>query len=360
MPVASTPGASDLSHARAALDQWVRDLMQWHFSPDTGCPFWLDWAARAGWDPRREVQAYDDLDKFDAFQDEWLRGGDARRWVPKGYTGRPVYVFETGGSTGVPKSRINIDDFRIDYSTFSETLPDQYFPKGADWLEIGPSGPRRLRLAIEHLAQHRGGICYMVDLDPRWVIKLIRMGDIEMVELYKRHVIDQALTLLKAHDTIKCLFTTQAARALCERDLLKKAGITGVFCGSTDDAQFHRFAGRGADGRRPLRADLRQHADGPRPAQAADEGRQLGDHLLPAGAAGDDRGRRSRQPVEGRRVRQDRPRAAHHPHQGVPHAALPRARRVRARSAVRTISVGRRGRMSIPSRGSRSRSSKVR
>jgi hypothetical protein len=240
----AAPSPTDLTHARETLDAWVRELMQWHFSPETGSPFWLEWAARAGWDPRREVRAYADLDRFGGFQDEWLRGGDARRWVPKGYAGRPVYVFETGGSTGVPKSRVNIDDFRIDYSIFSDTLPDAHFPKGADWLEVGPSGPRRLRLAVEHLAQHRGGICYMVDLDPRWVIKLLKMGEMEMVELYKRHVIDQALTLLKAHDTIKCLFATpKLLEALCERISLKKAGITGVFCGGTEmTPQFHRFA----------------------------------------------------------------------------------------------------------------------
>jgi hypothetical protein len=240
----AAPSPTDLTHARETLDAWVRELMQWHFSPETGSPFWLEWAARAGWDPRREVRAYADLDRFGGFQDEWLRGGDARRWVPKGYAGRPVYVFETGGSTGVPKSRINIEDFRVDYSIFSDTLPDAHFPKGADWLEVGPSGPRRLRLAVEHLAQHRGGICYMVDLDPRWVIKLLKIGEMEMVELYKRHVIDQALTLLKAHDTIKCLFATpKLLEALCERISLKKAGITGVFCGGTEmTPQFHRFA----------------------------------------------------------------------------------------------------------------------
>ena len=84
----------------------------------------------------------------------------------------------------------------------------------------------------------------MVDLDPRWVIKLIKMGEMEMMELYKRHVIDQALTLLKAHDSIKCLFTTpKLLEALCERVSLKKAGITGVFCGGTEmTPQFHRFA----------------------------------------------------------------------------------------------------------------------
>jgi phenylacetate-coenzyme A ligase PaaK-like adenylate-forming protein len=244
MPTVAVPDKSAIAHARAELDAWVRELMEWHFSPETGCQFWTEFAAKAGWDPRRDVKSYDDLDKFGFFQDEWLRGGPVRRWVPRAYQERPITTFETGGSTGVPKSRVNIDDFRIDYEMFSRTLPDEHFPKGADWLQVGPSGPRRLRLAIEHLAQHRGGICFGLDLDPRWVIKLIKWGDIETVETYKRHVIDQALTLLKAHDTIRCLFITpKLLEALCERISLKKAGITGVFCGGTEmTPQFHRFA----------------------------------------------------------------------------------------------------------------------
>jgi len=210
MPVA----VPELEKARTTLDAWVRELMQWHFSPDTGCPFWLQWAEKAGWDPRKTIQRYDDLDQFGLFQDEWLRGGPVRRWVPRAYKDQPIYTFETGGSTGVPKSRINVNDFRIDYEQYSTTLPDDKFPKGSDWLMVGPSGPRRLRLAIEHLAQFRGGMCFMVDLDPRWVIKLIKMGEMEMMELYKRHVIDQALTLLKAHEGIKCLFTTPKLLAM--------------------------------------------------------------------------------------------------------------------------------------------------
>jgi hypothetical protein len=230
--------------SREELDAWVRKLIEWHFSPETGCPFWLDYAKKLNWDPRREVQGYDDLDRFGSFQDEWLRGGPVRRWVPKGYAGRPVYVFETGGSTGAPKSRISIEDFRIDYEAFSAALPDDAFPKGADWLSIGPTGPRRLRLAVEHLAQHRGGICFMVDLDPRWAIKLIKMGEPQMAERYKQHVIDQALTLLRVHDNIRCLFTTpKLLEALSEKASLKKLGITGVFCGGTEmTPQFHRFA----------------------------------------------------------------------------------------------------------------------
>jgi phenylacetate-coenzyme A ligase PaaK-like adenylate-forming protein len=230
--------------AHDALDAHVREIVQWHFDPQTGCPFWLEHAKALDWDPRSEIHTFQDLARFGFFQDEWLRGGPVRQWVPKGYAGRPVYTFETGGSTGVPKSRINIEDFRLDYEAFSDTLPDQFFPKGADWLHLGPTGPRRLRLAIEHLAQYREGICFMIDLDPRWVIKLIKMNQPRMAESYKQHVVEQGLTLLRAHENIRCLFTTpKLLEALCEKVSLKKMGITGVFCGGTEmTQQFHRFA----------------------------------------------------------------------------------------------------------------------
>jgi hypothetical protein len=207
--------------AQEKLDAHVREIVRWHFDPATGSPFWLERAKSFDFDPMTDVNSYQDLDKFGFFQDEWLRGGPVRRWVPKAYANSPIYTFETGGSTGVPKSRINVDDFRIDYENFSDTLP-----------------------AIEHLAQHRGGMCFMVDLDPRWVIKLIKSRQMDQMEAYKRHVIDQALILLKAHPGIRCLFTTpKLLEALCEKVNLKKMGITGVFCGGTEmTPQFHRFA----------------------------------------------------------------------------------------------------------------------
>jgi hypothetical protein len=235
---------SRVAQARRALDAWTREVVAWHFDPATGCPFWLQYAEKLDWDPRRQVRGFADLARFGFFRDEWLRGGPVRRWVPRAYAQRPIYVFETGGSTGVPKSRINVEDFRLDYSMFSDTLSGDSFPRGSNWLMLGPSGPRRLRLAVEHLAQVRGGICFCVDLDPRWVIRLIRQGRFDMLEDYKAHVIEQALTLLRAHDDIHAMFTTpKLLEALCQRISLRKAGIRGVFCGGTEmTRQFHRFA----------------------------------------------------------------------------------------------------------------------
>jgi phenylacetate-coenzyme A ligase PaaK-like adenylate-forming protein len=234
--------------AREVLNEHVTDMVAWHFHDSTGCPFWLDFKRKLKFDPLKEVRSFEDLQKFPLFEDEWLRGGPVRRWVPKGLADKPVYVFETGGTTGVPKSRIAIDDFRTDYSLFSDTLPEKYFPRGSNWLMLGPSGPRRLRLAVEHLAQHRGGICFCIDLDPRWVIKLIKKGWMEQLEAYKQHCIDQALTILGAGHDVKCMFgTPKLIEALClaleERgSSLKETGITGIFSGGTEfTPQWTRF-----------------------------------------------------------------------------------------------------------------------
>lgn len=241
----AAPASAEKSRAaRASLDGWVREIVDWHFNPETGCPFWLDHAKKLDWDPRTEVRGFADLNRFEPFQDEWLRGGPVSRWVPKGYAGRPLFVFDTDGSIGVPKSRIEIEDFRLDYSAFSETLLDESFPRGSDWISIGATGPRRLRLGVEHLAQGRGGICFLLDLDPRWVATSVKRGWTELAETYKAHVIDQALTIVKAHPNVKCLFATpKLLEALCEKISLRQAGITGVVCGGTETtAEFHRHA----------------------------------------------------------------------------------------------------------------------
>ncbi|HET6883519.1 MAG TPA: hypothetical protein VFI31_25430 [Pirellulales bacterium] len=235
--------------AREKLDAHAYEIVQWHFHHSTGCPFWLEYKSQLKFDPLKEVKGFDDIKKFPPFQDEWLRGGPVRRWVPEAYADKSIYVFETGGTTGVPKSRIAHEDFRTDYELFSHTLPDEYFPKGSNWLMLGPSGPRRLRLAVEHLAQYRGGICFCIDLDPRWVIKLIKKGWMEHLEAYKQHCIDQAVTILGAGHDIKCMFTTPKLLEALALELekrgssIRQSGITGIFSGGTEfTPQWTRFA----------------------------------------------------------------------------------------------------------------------
>jgi hypothetical protein len=218
------------------LDEHVRQMVRWHFSPATGTPFWLDWAARAGWDPVREVRGFADLRRFGRFDGELLRKLPHEAWVPRAYAGKPFKIFETGGTTGLPKQRVSWEDHLTDYTEFSRGLDldyPQHFPRGANWLMLGPTGPRRLRLAIEHLANLRGGSCYFIDLDPRWVKRVLADGRADVARLYMEHVIDQAAAILR-HRKVGCLFTTpRLLESLGERMDVIAAGIRGVFCGGT-------------------------------------------------------------------------------------------------------------------------------
>jgi phenylacetate-coenzyme A ligase PaaK-like adenylate-forming protein len=248
-PVSGATLEERIKNAKTQLDAQVREVVRWHFSPDTGTPFWLEKAKTFDFNPLKDVNGFEDIKKFPFFEDEWLRGGPVNRWIPRGLKDKPWYVFETGGTTGIPKSRVVSDDFRVDYEMFSDGLQEKYFPRGSNWLMLGPSGPRRLRLAVEHLCQYRGGICFCIDLDPRWVVKLIKKGWTEHLRAYQDHCIDQAMTILSAGHDIKCMFTTpKLLDALCKRleqdgSSISKAGITGVFCGGTEmTSQWIRFA----------------------------------------------------------------------------------------------------------------------
>jgi hypothetical protein len=50
-----------VQNAAEQLDAHVREIIEWHFSPETGCPFWLDWAKQTGFDARAEVMSAADL-----------------------------------------------------------------------------------------------------------------------------------------------------------------------------------------------------------------------------------------------------------------------------------------------------------
>ena len=57
----TTSPESRVREAREQLDAHVREIVQWHFSPETGCPFWLDFSSKLSFDPRKEIRSFADL-----------------------------------------------------------------------------------------------------------------------------------------------------------------------------------------------------------------------------------------------------------------------------------------------------------
>src|SRR5262249_60401911 len=82
-PPVRTPAVSleaKVKQAKDRLDAHVREIVTWHFSPNTGTPFWLEKAKELSFNPLTDVKSFEDLKKFPFFEDEWLRGGPVRRW----------------------------------------------------------------------------------------------------------------------------------------------------------------------------------------------------------------------------------------------------------------------------------------
>src|ERR1700683_5076759 len=87
--VAAAPSADKIQQAKERLDAQVREIVNWHFDPDTGTPFWLEKAKSFKFNPRKDVQCFEDLKLFTFFEDDWLRGGPVQRWIPKGLAHKP-------------------------------------------------------------------------------------------------------------------------------------------------------------------------------------------------------------------------------------------------------------------------------
>jgi hypothetical protein len=153
-----------------ASTRMAREMVAWHFDPGTGCDFWLE-----GEDAPLRSRAWrsvPNLKLLRPLRGRVARGGPIRRWVPKGLAGKPIHAFGTGGSTGLPKVRVNIETSSTTTrrsATGSATRDSRAAPTGS-W--SGRRALRRLRLSIEHLAQHAAAR-RSVDLDPRWVNRLV-------------------------------------------------------------------------------------------------------------------------------------------------------------------------------------------
>ena len=51
----------NIAESKTKLDAHVREMVEWHFNPETGSEFWLDYASKLDFDPRKEIGGYADL-----------------------------------------------------------------------------------------------------------------------------------------------------------------------------------------------------------------------------------------------------------------------------------------------------------
>lgn len=218
------------------LDEWVRHIVDIHFHPVHGAPFWIERAKELGVDARHDIRGYDDLALLGFFPMDALRTRNVLDFLPAALAkdrGK-LRVQETAGTTGAP-ARIAVRDFFEPVNQFMNWYLDEVtgFPRGGNWLFVGPTGPHGVGESTRQMAQTRGGMCYFIDLDPRFIKLLYQQGDMRTVGLYMEHIRRQAYAILDTQQ-IDVLGTTPILmQALAPQ--LKERGyrFSGMMYGGT-------------------------------------------------------------------------------------------------------------------------------
>ncbi|MCM6784751.1 phenazine antibiotic biosynthesis protein [Nocardia sp. CDC159] len=200
-------------------DEYLRTAMHWHFGEDTGSPYWLERARTLGFDPRADVETFDDLTLFPNIVDE-LRAVPVEDLVPRGYGpgGPRPLTFESGGTTGLPKRVI----FPPGWLEYLHDRNQRYceahgLPTHRNRLAVLPSGPHFAGALVKTAAELDNTTTFTIDLDPRWVKKLMAQGQTEQVQQYVQHVVDQAVQILRTQHVGILVITPPLLRALASR-----------------------------------------------------------------------------------------------------------------------------------------------
>jgi phenylacetate-coenzyme A ligase PaaK-like adenylate-forming protein len=201
-------------------DEFIRAAMEWHFNPETGSPFWLARARSLDFDPRTDVKDHSDLRLFPNVASE-LRDVPASDLIPRGYGPRPevVGIFESGGTTGAPKRVVLMRDWMERMvGAMNANFDEHGFKEGANWLGIVPTGPHLVGELFRRCATTHGAFAFTVDLDPRWVKKLVSNGRGEDAGAYAEHLIDQAEFVLRSQEIGALMITPPVLERLAARE----------------------------------------------------------------------------------------------------------------------------------------------
>jgi hypothetical protein len=93
-------------------------------------------------------------------------------------------------------------------------------PRDRNWLALFPSGPHMAGELMKRQATALGGLRFAIDMDPRWVKKLIAAGRAEEADAYAEHLIDQAAFVLQTQDIGVLTSTPPLLERLARREEL--------------------------------------------------------------------------------------------------------------------------------------------
>ena len=204
------PGASE--HLAGVLDA--------HFDPRWGSPFWIERAAALGFDPRREIGTLADLERLGPFPLEELARRPLEHFLPRRVRDQrsQLITAETSGTTGPPKRTAYLPaEFEAAFvEPFVRAARRTGFPRAVPWLFVGPGGPHVIGKAARACAAALGAMDPgTVDFDPRWARRL--PADSLARRRYLEHVLAQATSVLHTQEVGVLFATPPVVSALGER-----------------------------------------------------------------------------------------------------------------------------------------------
>ncbi len=205
-----------------------------HFHPKYGSAYWLDVLKQKGL-TRADFQSNDDLQLLGPMDVEQLRKRPIVDFIPRALHQQvdTMILSETGGTTGDPCRRVFLpDEFQRGFvEPWLDAAIRFNFPKGGNWLFIGPSGPHIIAQAARAFARSVASLePFSIDCDVRW-IKQQQEGSMGRL-LYMEHLVEQALNII-GQQHISVLFTTpplllELAERMHKTD---RDNITGIHTG---------------------------------------------------------------------------------------------------------------------------------
>jgi len=237
-------GTESFEHVSDAdVEARLARVLDAHFDPRWGSPWWLERAAELGFDPRREIRTLADLARLPAVPGAALASLPVEHFVPRRHHEARVdwIVSETGGTTGPPARTVFLPgEFQEAFvAPFVAAARRTGFPRERSWLYLGPSGPHVIGKAARACARALGAMDpFAVDLDPRWVRRL-PAGSLAR-RRYMEHVLAQAEAILASQDVGVLFATPPLVAALAARlSRATREAIVGVHLGGmAADADF--------------------------------------------------------------------------------------------------------------------------
>lgn len=221
--------------ARNEVLQKLREVIEVHFDPNGGSPYWIEKAKYLGMDARKEIRCIEDLALLGPMDGAALASRPIEDFIPKSLMHRKRdFIFaETAGTLGEPKFAVHLaEEFESAFvRPFVAAANRSNFPQEANWLFVGPTGPHIIGKAARSCAKALGSPdVFTVDFDPRWAKKLVN-GSFAG-KRYLEHVERQALRVLEVQN-IGVIFSTPAVlESLADKiDVESRLRIRGIHLG---------------------------------------------------------------------------------------------------------------------------------